>query len=82
MGWLFGVRWVWWVILGLCLWWLLWLCMSALETGFGVLLWLTCSRVFFLVASIYNVLVADEIRKDLQMVISGEVQSGQSIDVK
>jgi hypothetical protein len=56
--------------------------MSALETGFGVLLWLTCSRVFFLVASIYNVLVADEIRKDLQMVISGEVQSGQSIDVK
>lgn len=33
-------------------------------------------------AGIYNVLVASEIRKDLQMVVSGKVQSGGFIYVE
>lgn len=66
---------------GLCLQCVLSPCTLALETGFGAVLWLTCGRVFCLVAGVYNVLVANEIRRTLQMVISGTKQSGKSIYV-
>ena len=54
----------------------------ALGAGIGVVLLLTYGRGFCLVAGIYNVLVASEIRKDLQMVVSGKVQSGGFIYVE
>lgn len=55
---------------------------SALGAGIGVVLLLTYGRGFCLVAGIYNVFVASEIRKDLQMVVSGKVQSGGFIYVE
>ena len=80
MGWLFIARWEWYMSQGLFLWWLLSLCKYAFETGCGAILWLTENRVSCLVAGIYNFVVANEIRNALQMVISGNSQTGKSVD--
>lgn len=65
----------------MCLWLLLSLCGFTVEIELGVILRLTCGRVSCLVAGICNVLVTNEIRNDLQMVINGKASSGESIHV-
>jgi hypothetical protein len=50
----------------------------AREIRFGMVLALTCSRVFCSVAGIYNVLVANEMRNELQIMINGKPPRGRS----